>query len=224
MFTPLDRALERGWPGRIEGNRVVHLAAQTLQAFFAGGGEARANAEYSLDEVRLLAPVIQPPSVRLFEAPDRFVFANPAAILGPDAAVSLPEGVEELDVQLRVAAVVGRGTEIGGLTILGDWRAPALGAPKDGDFALSLGPVVVSRGRFGAASVRFNGSVQAEAPAGAFAWDEAVAFAARNTELHPGDVIGSTAVVSAHALRAGDRVELVVDGIGNLTAEVELKP
>jgi len=220
MFTPLDRQLERGWPGRIEGDRVIHLAAQTLQAFLAGGGEARANAEYRLDEVRLLAPVLQPPSVRLFEAEDRFVFANPAAVVGPGAAIGLPEAVEELEVHLRVAAVVGRGTEIGGLTILGDWRAAALGAPKDRDFALSLGPVVVSRGRFGAASVRVNGSVQAEWSVRAFAWDEAVALAARNTELRPGDLVSSTAVVSTGALRAGDRVELVVEGIGVLAAEV----
>ncbi|MBA3330999.1 MAG: fumarylacetoacetate hydrolase family protein [Actinobacteria bacterium] len=224
MFTPLDRALERGWPGRIEGNRVIHLAAQTLQAYFAGGGEARANAEYSLDEVRLLAPVIQPPSVRLFEAPDRFVFANPAALVGPGAAIRLPQGAKELGVQLRVAAVVGRGTEIGGLTILGDWRAAALDAPKDRDFALGLGPVVVSPLALGAASVRVNGAERAGGPAAGFPWDKALGLAARNTELRPGDLIGSTVVVATGALRAGDRVELVVEGIGRLGAEVELKP
>jgi hypothetical protein len=41
MFTPRDLQLERGWPGIIEGDRVVQLAAQTLQAYFTGGGKAR---------------------------------------------------------------------------------------------------------------------------------------------------------------------------------------
>ena len=30
MFTPADAELERGWPGRIDGEHVVLLAAQTL--------------------------------------------------------------------------------------------------------------------------------------------------------------------------------------------------
>ena len=38
MFHPNDNALERGWVGRLDGDRVLHLAAQTLQSFFLGGG------------------------------------------------------------------------------------------------------------------------------------------------------------------------------------------
>ena len=67
MFTPLEHDV-RGWPGRIDGDRVIQLAAQTLEAFFTGGGNAREHAEYALDEVRLLAPVQRPPSVRDFYA------------------------------------------------------------------------------------------------------------------------------------------------------------
>ena len=39
MFSPRDQDLERGWPGRIDGDKVIQLAAQTLQAFFTGGGD-----------------------------------------------------------------------------------------------------------------------------------------------------------------------------------------
>ena len=67
MFTPRELELERGWPGRIDGDSVVQLAAQTLQSFFTGGSAAREHAEYPLDEVVLRAPVLEPPSVRLFE-------------------------------------------------------------------------------------------------------------------------------------------------------------
>ena len=59
MFTPLEHDV-RGWPGRIEGDRVIQLAAQTLEAYFTGGGNAREHAEYALDEVRLLAPGAAP--------------------------------------------------------------------------------------------------------------------------------------------------------------------
>ena len=47
---------------------MVQLAAQTLEAFFTGGGSAREHAEYPLAEVRLLAPVRRRPSVRDFYA------------------------------------------------------------------------------------------------------------------------------------------------------------
>ena len=53
MFSPKDLELERGWPGRIDGDRVVQLAAQTLQAFFTGGGGAREHAVFALEDVVL---------------------------------------------------------------------------------------------------------------------------------------------------------------------------
>ena len=59
MFHPLDHPLERGWVGRIDGDQVVHLAAQTLQSFLTGGGSAREHAVYPLAEVRLLSPVLR---------------------------------------------------------------------------------------------------------------------------------------------------------------------
>src|SRR5712691_6203798 len=118
MFRPLDRPLERGWPGRIEGDRVIQLAAQTLQSFFTGGGGAREHAEYPLDEVRLLAPVLHPPSLRDFYAFEEhvrnarmtpvpsewyeipvFYFSNPAAIYGPGEDVPHPDGTEQLDYE-----------------------------------------------------------------------------------------------------------------------------
>jgi hypothetical protein len=79
MFSPKGRGLERGWPGRIEGDRVVQLAAQTLQSFFTGGGQAREHAEYRLDDVDLRPPVLHPPSVRDFYAFEQHVRTARAA-------------------------------------------------------------------------------------------------------------------------------------------------
>jgi fumarylacetoacetate (FAA) hydrolase len=159
MFTPTQLDLERGWPGRIDGDRVVQLAAQTLQAFFTGGGEAREHAEYRLEDVTLRAPVLRPPSVRDFsvfeqhvataraqvgrEVPKEwyeqpvFYFSNPGAIYGPDAVVPYPQGSAELDYELEVAAIIGAEGRVGGFTILNDWSARDL---QRAEMRVGLGP------------------------------------------------------------------------------------
>ena len=175
MFSPVDRDLVRGWPGRIEGERVIQLAAQTLQAFFTGGGQAREHAEYPLREVVLRAPVLHPPSVRIFDGDD-FRFANPAAIVRADAEIPLPAGATELVPVQRRAAIVGGGGAIGGFTPLVEWTAPQLAGAKSRDFALALGPFVTTSDE--------------GAPAGVD-WDRLVAHAAANTHLLPGDVIAA---------------------------------
>lgn len=170
MFSPVDQDLERGWPGRIEGEVVIQLAAQTLQAFFTGGGQAREHAEYPLAGVVFRAPVLHPPSVRIFDADGDFVFANPAAIkaAGEDPGVPGAEPVE------RIAAIVGADGAIGGFTPLVEWVAPRLHGAKQRDFALTLGPVVTTPDE--------------GLPPGAD-WERLVARAAENTLLYPGDLI-----------------------------------
>jgi len=114
MFSPADQELERGWPGRIDGDVVVQLAAQTLQSFFTGGGLAREHAEYPIADVVFRAPVLRPPSVRIFAEEGDFVFANPAAILAAEEEVRLPYGVEEIVPVRRTAAVIGADGAVGG--------------------------------------------------------------------------------------------------------------
>jgi len=159
LFTPLDREL-RGWVGAVEGDRVVHLAAQSLASFFTGGGSAREHDEYPLEDVRLLAPVPRPPSVRdayAFEEHVRnaraiagrgevpaewyevpvFYFSNPAAIYGPDDEIPYPAGSEQLDYELEVAVVIGAEGAIGGFTIMNDWSARDL---QRQEMKVGLGP------------------------------------------------------------------------------------
>ena len=159
MFTPKELALERGWPGRIEGDRVIQLAAQTLQSYFTGGGKAREHAEYPLDAVELLAPVLKPPAVRDFYAFEQhvaaarasrglemppewyeqpvFYFSNPAAIFAPEDEIPYPAGTEELDYELEVAAIVGAGQQIAGFTVMNDWSARDL---QRAEMRVGLGP------------------------------------------------------------------------------------
>ncbi len=159
MFTPRELSLERGWPGRIDGDRVVQLAAQTLQAFFTGGGSAREHAEYPLSEVDLRPPVLYPPSVRDFMAFEEhvanarrrrgsdvpkewydipvFYFSNPAAIYATEEDIPYPEGTAELDYELECAAVIGVDGQIGGFTVMNDWSARDL---QRAEMRVGLGP------------------------------------------------------------------------------------
>jgi fumarylacetoacetate (FAA) hydrolase len=169
---------ERTAPGRLEGERVVELAAPTLAEWLAGGGEEVG--EHAAADVRLLAPVPRPPSVRDFYAFERhvkaaraqrglevapewyrvpvFYFSNPAAILGPDEDVPFPAESSARDYELEAAAVVGAEGRIAGLTVLNDWSARdlqkmemavGLGPAKGKDFATSLGPVLVTLDELG---------------------------------------------------------------------------
>jgi hypothetical protein len=170
MFSPRDQDLERGWPGRIDGETVIQLAAQTLQAFFTGGGTAREHAKYPLAEVVFRAPVLHPPSVRIFDDTGDFLFANPAAI----RAVGEEPGVEGAEQMERVAAIIGADGAIGGFTPFLEWTAPQLHGAKQRDFAFTLGPVVTT-------------ADEGEPPG--VDWEQLVAHAAENTTLFPGDLI-----------------------------------
>jgi 2-keto-4-pentenoate hydratase/2-oxohepta-3-ene-1,7-dioic acid hydratase in catechol pathway len=148
------------------------------------GIAAQAEAELALGEVRLLAP-IEPPTIRdfsVFEAhiegivmgegrsvPERWYeapfcyFSNPHAITGPGDPIEVPPASHRLDLELEVAAIIGRsgrnltveeaGEYIAGYTIFNDWSARdhaldemrlGLGFCKAKDFANTLGPWIVT--------------------------------------------------------------------------------
>ena len=236
MFSPREADLERGWPGRVDGDRVVQLAAQTLEAFFTGGGGAREHAEYALADVVFRPPVLHPPSVRVFAGFERhdppfFSFRNTAPIFGHEADVPFPDGTGELDYGLGVAAVIGADGAIGGLTLVNDWtardleraeRAAGFGPSKSKDFALSLGPVLVTEDELptaGRVVARVNGVERGGCELGelAYTWAELAGHAARNTVLRPGDLLVCSAESAGGPwLQPGDIVELELDGLGVL--------
>ena len=203
MFSPRDRDLPRGWPGRIEDGRVIQLAAQTLQSFFTGGGEAREHAEFAYDEIVLRAPVLHPPSIRVFGSNGDFTFANPTSVIGPDEPVRLPAGVEQIESDLRIAAVIGANGAIGGFTLMNDWVAPELTGAKARDFAVSLGPVVVTPDEFPSRED----------------WLPLVAHAAQNTELLPGDILAAGSMRDG-PYSPGDLVAVSLEEIGVLRNRV----
>ena len=135
----------------------------------------------------LLAP-IEPPTIRDFSVfeqhiegaiktggdPDAAVpsvwyempfcyFSNPYAITGPGEDIRTAPGTQALDLELEVAAIIGRagrnlrpeeaGAHIAGYTIFNDWSARDIGGKevqtpfgqcKGKDFANTLGPWIVT--------------------------------------------------------------------------------
>jgi 2-keto-4-pentenoate hydratase/2-oxohepta-3-ene-1,7-dioic acid hydratase in catechol pathway len=164
-----------------------------LELLAGSGGDLAAAAAAARDEeagglrletLRLLAPLPRPPTLRDFmtfeshvlgvRGPERpvpdqwyeapaFYFTNPDAVLGPADPVPVPPGCELFDLELEVAAVVGREladptpeeaeAAIAGYTILVDWSARdlqwaemqvGLGPAKGKDTATTLGPVLLT--------------------------------------------------------------------------------
>ena len=173
-------ALERG-------TELISLLGDDGERLEAAGDQAETSprAIHPLAELHLLAPVPRPPTVRDFYAfeqhvktarkrrglemdPDWyelpvFYFSNPYAVNGLDAEVAVPPGCAELDFELEVAAIVGRGgadldpaaaeDRIAGFCIMNDWSARdiqrremklSMGPVKGKDFATTLGPMMVT--------------------------------------------------------------------------------
>ena len=220
MFHPRTTPMERGWVGRLEGDEVVHLAAQTLQHLFTGGGSARDHARYPLAEVELLAPLPSPPSVRVFDTSGSFEFANPAAIVGPDAVAKTPDSAPIL-VDAGLAALVGLDAVVA-VAPVARLRAPALEPPKDRDFAIALGPWFTTIDEAPEApTLQVTGEgVAAEGGAGTFDWEAARRFAAANTRLRVGDLLVAPAAATVEVPPAG-AVSIDVEALGTLRLALE---
>ncbi|HLI07896.1 MAG TPA: fumarylacetoacetate hydrolase family protein [Ktedonobacteraceae bacterium] len=85
---------------------------------------------YPLNDITLLAPIPEPPSIRDFYAFEQhvkkaralrglgmipewyevpiFYFTNPGEVYGTDQPIPYPEGSQELDIELEIACVIGR--------------------------------------------------------------------------------------------------------------------
>ncbi len=128
-------------PGLLRGGRVHGLeVGETLLGLIGSEGGLPAAAQRAgadaaevveLADVRLCAPIPQPPSVRDFlsfeehlrnavralgreKVPEVwyeqpvFYFTNPAAVRGPDEEIPISPGCAQFDYEVEVAAVVGR--------------------------------------------------------------------------------------------------------------------
>jgi fumarylacetoacetate (FAA) hydrolase len=148
--------------GELDGELVHRLEAASMLAWLAGEGRARTGERIPAGDLRALAPVPEPPSLRDFYAFERhvaagarrrgreiaphwyeapaFYFSNPASIHGPDEPVRRPGATEMLDFELEIAALIGLGSagpEIAGFTLMNDWSARDVQAAE---MTVGLGP------------------------------------------------------------------------------------
>ena len=146
-------------PGVLRGDTVTRLDAADLIEYLAHGCTASEAESHPLDQVRLLAPIPTPPSIRDFfvfekhvattrarrgqSVPDFwyaepvFYFTNPAAVVGPEETIVYPTGTAMLDYELEVAAVIGADQRIAGFTVMNDWSARDL---QRAETSVGLGP------------------------------------------------------------------------------------
>jgi fumarylacetoacetate (FAA) hydrolase len=184
-----------------------------------------------------------------YEAPV-FYFSNPASIHGPGRPVRRPPATQMLDFELEVAAVLDAEGAIAGFTLFNDWSARdvqrqemtvGLGPAKGKDFAISLGPWLVTPdelpmrdGRLDVtawATVNGTELTRTNAAEMHWSWEQVVAHAGRDTRLRAGDVLGSGTLNRGcllelgpldgeRFLEPGDVVEIGADGLGTLRTEI----
>jgi 2-keto-4-pentenoate hydratase/2-oxohepta-3-ene-1,7-dioic acid hydratase in catechol pathway len=100
--------------------------------------------------------------------------------------------------------VIGAGM-IGGFTLMNDWVSPDVAGAKARDFAISLGPVVVTPDEFAGGEID---------------WATLLDHAELNTRFLPGDVIAGPVRRRVGPVRAGGSVELSQPAIGSLRNDV----
>jgi 2-keto-4-pentenoate hydratase/2-oxohepta-3-ene-1,7-dioic acid hydratase in catechol pathway len=170
------------------GRRLIDLIGDDDQLRAAGEQALRSpGAVHEAGGVRLRAPIPDPPTIRDFMtfeqhlegvsklaspeatipeqwyAAPAFYFTNPYAVQGPADDVRIPHGSNLFDLELEVAAVIGRPgrdipvseaeAHIAGYILMNDWSARdlqfaemqvRLGPVKGKDSATTLGPILVT--------------------------------------------------------------------------------
>ncbi|MBI4702278.1 MAG: fumarylacetoacetate hydrolase family protein [Deltaproteobacteria bacterium] len=170
-------------------------------------------------------------------------FKPPSALVGPDDFIELPppEIATQIEHEIELGVVVGRRTRgatlaqaeqaIFGYTVVGDITARDLqqkdklwARAKGLDTFCPVGPVVVpAPGRWPwLLRCRVNGEPRQEGSTEQMVFRPAdlVAYASRYMTLEPGDLIATGTPAGVGPLRAGDRLELEIEGIGTLGLEV----
>ena len=181
-----------------------------------------------------------------------FYKGNRRSIIGPGDEAPWPSYTDKLDYECEVAAVVGRGGRdvsadeadayVFGYTIMNDWSARDvqkdemscwLGPAKAKDFATTLGPWLVTPDEWSpedehAMTVAVDGEVWSSGTTTGRRWTfaEMLAWASRDEDLWPTDVLGSGTFGGGCGLdldrwlRPGASVTLTVEGLGSLTNTV----
>ena len=202
-----------------------------------------------------------------------FYFSNVSEVRGPNDAVWAPRESKELDFELEVGAIVDtpafdlapeRAAEaIGGYFLLNDWSARdlqrdestvRLGPAKGKDFALSIGPWIVTPDELAdriagdvtgpdlelSATVTGADGTVVEVSRGSwsvarYSFGEMLARASADVHVRPGEILGSGTLGTGCLLEVkdatlgrwlepGDRVTLAADRLGRLETPIVERP
>lgn len=267
LFPPdMTLLLGSGTVGLEAARLALDVAASQDQAFGA-------RTSYALEEIRLLAPLARPRVLRdflTFEGHMKQAFkalgrtepisplwyevpayykGDPDTVVGPEAAVPIPQYCQKFDFELELAVVIGRRGKniakadahhyIAGYTIWNDFSArdqqmkegPLGMGPskaKDFDSGNAIGPYLVTADELDPSNLRMMARVNGEtwtdsSSAGRqFSFEDLIVHVSQSETIHAGEVWGSGTVTGGSGLelgrwlKAGDVIELEIEGIGVL--------
>ena len=193
------------------------------------------------------------PAPRYYQYPIYYL-GNHLNIVGNNAPISIPEYTEQLDYELEIAVFITKPLKnaslqqakdaIGGFLILNDFSArdvqlaeikTGFGPMKSKNFASALSSLVVcketcmERIEQLTAKVYINNELIAQAMTGGklYSFEQAIAYASWEEQLHPGEVFGSgtvpgcTGIENGKMLNKGDSIKLEVDLLGCLENRIQ---
>lgn len=161
----------------------------------------------------------------------------PSAVVGPEEPIRLPAISERVDFEGELAVVISRRSR---RVSSNEWRAAVLGftcandvtardlqkkdvqftRAKSFDTFLPLGPCLQTDLDPASLSIRtrVSGEIRQDGTTGdmIFSVGELISYITSIMTLEPGDVILTGAPAGVGPLRAGDRVEVEIEGIGSL--------
>jgi len=187
----------------------------------------------------------------------RFVRINHLALYGPGSEVPYPQETSHLDYEMQIGVVLGRQGRnipvstaddyIAGYVIINSWTArdiereelqTGLGPGQSRDFALSLGPYLVTGDEVGedttetSMSLRMSASINGAQYSAdntadmAYSFQEMIHSVSKNSTVHPGEVLCSGASGTGSILSMGpdsypwlepaDTIQLEIEKIGTL--------
>ena len=179
-----------------------------------------------------VAELVGPPNLQFFETPG-FFKGSTGSVYGHEAEVPYPSFAENIDYELEIGIVVGRGGTdltpeeaercVFGLTIFNDWSLRDLQPREMGmgmgpqhckDFAYGIGPWITTIDELPPipelkTSVKVNGEERAIGVTEGMFWTPAqlLAYISISNKLQPGDIVGSGTVGNGSGFELGKFLE-----------------
>lgn len=193
------------------------------------------------------------PKKRFYQHPIYYM-GNHLNFISDGDSIEIPSYTKEMDYELELAAVITKPLKnatidevsdaIGGFLILNDFSArdvqldemeSGFGPMKTKNFGSSISATITSKEALIhkiddlAVKVIINGKtiVESNTKDKTYSFQEAIAYASWEEQLHPGELFGSgtipgcTGIENGIMLNKGDTIRLEIEGIGSLTNTIQ---